>query len=452
MGTMMEQMSEVASKPLDTSGIEKGTMQGVQLGMQLAERRAQLEQQREEMEQKREYLKMQQGYFVLGELQKISLQKDRTVRKVLIEGLDSQMREMQIGVLPKGTAALLQNEDFGAKLSGAINVINAVSDLDPEKAKAAVKQAPQLLVGDTMGFLQEVGTISKQRASLDKLAQVQQASKMRSEAIGQRVGMAQDKQASDAGKSFDNDKLLSTFYRQKQGLDRALHTMETVKVLTPQDLNEIQTELATALSNTSQVPVSREQRVTMSTLQTEIATRMQQANGKPVDIRAFAPEIVAKLKDTLQRLGDAYGSNMKQRADMIADNFGQTSNPKVKAVVDAKLSQYAPTAKQDGGQTDMERKKAMAALSKVSEMYANDPGQMKQMQERVKQVFKKKTGLDLGENTVSPMNAAPQVPSAGAQEAPLQAEPVTEPEVQQVEQDMMRQDIDDQQAQPELGE
>lgn len=424
MATMMEHVSGELSKPLDISGIAKGSADALHAGMALAQRRQELELKRQELETNKKYAQVQTGYFVMGKLKEIALEKDPAMKKIMIEGLDSQMREMGLGGVPKGTQVWMKTPSYGEMYMKAYRVFSFMQEHKPEEAEKIIMGLPEHVQQPTLQLVDSFRAAAGAQAKIDQFKSQQAQREERLNQGQQRIEKVKDDQATAAGRSFDNDKLLTQYSRQKDALARALHTIKSGGIITPQLKAEIEREIGTAIAGQGIVSEGAINRLEFNPAAVKVAQWLQNIGNKPVDLKKTAPEVIGFLEDTITRLNDAYAVGLKNRAETIAKNFEQTSNPKVQAIVDAKLKKYSGESSQQEkstSQVDQERRRAQMALAKVQEQYKDDPAGRDKMLEQVRSVFKKKTGLDLEENK-APVQAQPaqkpmEIEAAGDEQA-----------------------------------
>lgn len=162
-----------------------------------------------------------------------------------------------------------------------------------------------------------------------------------------RIAMAQDNQAANVANTFDKDSNLQAINKQRQSIQRGMHTIATVDKLTPQLFNEIQMDIANALSGGKAAAVSTQNKVEFESLNTQWAGLMQRIKNKPQDIDS--PELKQYITQVLARLDDAYAHNMEDRANQLSVGRTYANNPSAQQAMEAKRKSYeAPQSQGDG--------------------------------------------------------------------------------------------------------
>jgi hypothetical protein len=182
--------------------------------------------------------------------------------------------------------------------------------------------------------------IAAKKAGADKAlswADVMSANQgLRRESLDLRKG----EQAARASGKFDNDKIIKSSTEQQNKMSLAKHTLETAPVLTPQILNEIQSDIATAISTGGSHAASLEHQKQFSSYAIDFANLKQRITNRPQDIQS--PEVRQYMADLVGRLDAAYKQNSASRAKQLATGLSYRSNPEAQDAVSAKVSQYAP--------------------------------------------------------------------------------------------------------------
>lgn len=154
----------------------------------------------------------------------------------------------------------------------------------------------------------------------------------------ERLGMAKDDQAKRAADTFDSDTTLKTLGVQQQNIRRGKHTLDTVKQLTPQLFNEIQMDIANAISGGRSAAVSTQNKAEFHSLEIDLANLEQRLSSSPQDIGS--PEVKAYIRDILGRLDEAYQQNMADRAGQLSRGRKYESNPRAQEALDEKSGQF----------------------------------------------------------------------------------------------------------------
>ncbi len=194
------------------------------------------------------------------------------------------------------------------------------------------------------GFIQESDETGKGGTSAYTIKQyIKEAGPaMRMMGTQQRLGVSLGNQAVHAADTFDKDSNLQKLTQQQQQIQRGKHTLDSVSILTPQMFNEIQMDIANAISGGKSAAVSTQNKVEFSTLETEFQGLKQRLTNKPQDIQS--PEIKKYIGEVLDRLNDAYSNNMYGRAQQLAKGRSKAygSNPAALEVMNEKVGSYKP--------------------------------------------------------------------------------------------------------------
>lgn len=441
----MESAVNAASQAMDTSGIGKNTMEGLQMGMSLAQRQQQIEQARQEMNFKAQQAEMQKHDWLHSQLQSAASENDPKIKGVLLDNLDEQFPKLFEGKRMNPTTVELMKKAplFLDKVQAAVRVRNAmrtgrfdkISDFDNEVVNGMTNPDVSAVLGhlntiqqsesqiikgiQTLGFTPaQAQAIAKGETSPEE-QQKQMAASPKYTAQNARKGMLDarlDDQASNAGKAFDAG--VSKLYTQQQALDRAQHTLSDPNTpITPQIFREAEKEFVTALTGSGSAGLGQTEKTEYNNLHLKIAEYLQKYGNKMQDLRTAAPELVKQLDSSMARLSGAYSSNLEDKAQKIDANFSQSGNEKVHAIRREKLKQYAPNyyktkfAQQDEMETGtgnhLEPKKSPADMENIDNMAKERVRQAREAQksgvpvsfteDQVKETYKRLTGKDLVE-------------------------------------------------------
>lgn len=152
------------------------------------------------------------------------------------------------------------------------------------------------------------------------------------------INLREGQDASHVADKFDNDQLIKQSQVQKQKLQQATHTLDTVETLTPQLLSEIQADIAAAIAQGGSNAASEQDKKEFNSYAIKMADLKQRITNKPQDIGS--PEVKQYLRDVLSRLGESYELNMSNRAEQISGGRDYSYNPQAQKAMEGKLGQY----------------------------------------------------------------------------------------------------------------
>lgn len=154
-----------------------------------------------------------------------------------------------------------------------------------------------------------------------------------------RLGLAQDTQAAKAGDILDKDSNLKTLTTQKQRIEIGKHTLDSVPTLTPQLFNEIQLDIANAISGGRAAAVSTQKQVEFNSYAIEWQKLKQKLENNPQDIAS--PGVKKYVREILERLGESYDQNMEARAKQLVGGRQYKSNPLAQQTMEKKAASYS---------------------------------------------------------------------------------------------------------------
>lgn len=366
MASAMDAAVDNSSKALDTSGIGKNTVEGLEMGMSLAKRAQDIDQKRQEMQFKQQQVDMQKHDWMHDQLKGALSEDDPKLRGVLLDNMSEQFPKLFDGKrMDPATMELMKKAPaFGEKMLAAVRVREAMRTGNFDKLSEFDEHVMNgMTSSDIASKLKELNTIKTNEAMIIKgvtakgvaTPQAAQAAGMdqgemqeimnRNNPGNARMAMAdlrKDDQASKAGTAFDT--ATKPVFKQIQALDRGVHTLKSDSKLTPQMFREIEQEFSNALSGSGAAGLGKLERTEYNSIGLKAAEIKQKYGDKPVDLKKEEPAFVNQLADSMYRLNQAYGENMEKIATNVHENYGQTSNPKVQEMRKRKLQEYAPNA------------------------------------------------------------------------------------------------------------
>lgn len=139
-----------------------------------------------------------------------------------------------------------------------------------------------------------------------------------------------------------SEPLLNQYQNQKTGIDRAIHTMDTATTIPYEMKHEIEQEIAQALTGKGVASEGKLKSITMDTKAQDAARFLQSFKNGPVDLKTASPDVLQYLRDTLNRLHDAYDESIKARSLSIHNRLAPigSSDPLVRDVLRSNLRQF----------------------------------------------------------------------------------------------------------------
>jgi hypothetical protein len=365
MATAMDSAIQDASKAIDTSSIGANTVQGLQMGMSLAQRQQDIEAKRQQIQFQQQQQEMQKGEWLHSQLSQVSSENDPKLRAALVNNLNDQYPKIFDGrrLDPTQAELLKKSPTYNDKIVALTRVRKAMlennfsgmSDFD----KQVVNGMSSADVSQQLGHLNTIQT--QESAIVKALTMVHVATPQAAAQTGQSqsdlqqtlsqnnptlarqqmVALRSDDQASKAGAAYDG--ALKKTYIQKQALDRATHTLTDPNTpITPQIFKESEKEFVTALTGSGATGIGQTEKTEYNDLHLKMAEAMQKYGNKMQDLRVEAPELVNQLQSSINRLSGAYADNMEETTSKVDSNFSQSSNPKVQEMRKLKTKDYAP--------------------------------------------------------------------------------------------------------------
>lgn len=156
----------------------------------------------------------------------------------------------------------------------------------------------------------------------------------------QGLDLRKQNQAIQAASVYDNDPILKSNDQRLQSVGIAKHTLENNQKITPQMLEEIQTDVARAIAGGSSSGVGEREATKFHSVQQDFTNLMQRITNKPEDVDS--PEVKQYLHGVLVRLEDAYGGIRQKRAQDISVGRNYDLNPMAAKAQQQKLQSFAP--------------------------------------------------------------------------------------------------------------
>lgn len=273
---------------------------------------------------------------------------------VKLNPVEQKKREMEQQKYDSGSEISQRHRAFTRGLLEAVKP--GLGDMIPEDMSAAEleeKANSGLLGKETSGLLGVQG----RQITADRVGE---GNAIKREGLDLR----RESQASQAASVFDKDTNLQALTKQQQAIQRGAHTLQNVKILTPQLFNEVQLDVANAISGGRSSAVSTQNKVEFESLATKWAELEQRVRNKPEDINA--PEVKAYMMDVLNRLNDAYAHNMQERTSQLASGRTFEHNPAAQKAIAAKVKAYGSGLMTPEGSGLMQSAPAAGGKVKVS--------------------------------------------------------------------------------------
>jgi hypothetical protein len=305
---------------------------------------------------------------------------------------------MQQGLVDQGikNKEILQQQALKAP---EIQLAQQANDPDSEYSKAKVSEAQAAIsglvkaniidkekgdqlsesLGKMNGFqaskMMESNPLLKQSSDIMKNQALIAMAGARLDQGNQRIAIQKDNQAAGVANVFDKDPNIQKSVAQRQSIQRGQHTIENVKTLTPQLFNEIQLDIANALSGGKAAAVSTQSKVEFETAAMKMADLKQRLSNRPEDIGS--PEVKAYIQDVLSRLDNAYAHNISDRAQQLSVGRNYANNPSAQQSMAEKVkSLMVPNAPEASAATSKFDEDDQAALQ-WAKQNPNDPKAVK---------------------------------------------------------------------------
>lgn len=273
--------------------------------------------------------------------------------------LDLQRQKQQAGLLEKGLIVDPETNEVRRDANAQAQFDLDQAHNDPQStasmaaramAKAALSDQPEVsnAITDQLTGNQALGYLQKLKPQIAG-AYALQGRQMMLQNQQQRLGLQQGNQAARVADVFDKDSNLQKLTTQQQNIQRGKHTLDNVSILTPQLFNEIQLDIANAISGGRSAAVSTQGKTEFTSYENEWKNFLQKVGNKPEDIGS--PEVKDYIRSVLDRLNEAYSNNMQARAQQIykgrAKAYG--NNPAALDVLKEKIDSYKPAGGEGPG-------------------------------------------------------------------------------------------------------
>lgn len=179
-------------------------------------------------------------------------------------------------------------------------------------------------------------------------------------AMGGRVEVMRDDQASKAGHAFE-EPLMNQMTNTKNNLDRAMQMLNGKTPITAKNFAILQQDMINAMAPggaATEGKVSREMVHTLQDSLNDLALKF----GNVKDLRQAQPQVIQQLRDTINGVRSDYATAAKQRVKEIGSNFSDVGNPKVQRTVQRKMGllndKFSADQADEGGANEVERQTA----------------------------------------------------------------------------------------------
>lgn len=218
----------------------------------------------------------------------------------------------------------------GSKMQQGYQAPTAINDWQSkvDALKKAVDTNGDKITDDQLKYLQEK---LKQQADLDKV----NALTGKASNLSNLASIREDALAARVAQTLQDNKILNDQNTRRQQLGLANHTLNGPNVITYQMFNEIQKDIANAITGAKSATVSDTAAMKIQTVEADLANLMQRATGNPQD--AVSPEIRKYLSNVITRLDDAYANNIEDRKKVLAAGYSNLASTRVKNVVNDKI-------------------------------------------------------------------------------------------------------------------
>lgn len=219
-------------------------------------------------------------------------------------------------------------EQNAAMLSGKEKGINVAYDDEGKRSLTYDPNSPQMVAARTR---QDLGG---QRLDIQR----------------QRLGNTLDTTASKTGRDIEEDSIMKDLTNSKQSLARGKSLLNGKQPLTYNNLNAVQQDVINAMtkgSQSSEGKVNREMQESWIGRWNNVMAKSGKY-GPNNDIRKQDPGLYKQIQGLLQEVDSSISQNMATRFNNLASSYGESSNEKVKNVINKKRAQYAPEQAPEG--------------------------------------------------------------------------------------------------------
>lgn len=368
MAFAMDAAIQQASQAVDTSGIGANSLQGLQLGMSLAQRQQQVEQQKQQMEFQRQQMEMKKGDWLHSQLSQISSEDDPKIRGALVDSMSDQYPKLFGGrrVDPTQMELLKKSPPYLDRVAAMTRVRKAMADGNFSNLSDFDKEVINgMSSSDISTQLGHLNTIQSQEMNITKALT---AARVATPQAAAQAGTSQEElqqnltqgnpwqarvtsqQSMQAQQTVNKDTLMNAY---KQRLDGASRVNDLIKDAEPHVdpdtgktipgkiktnaafLGQLNAEIS-RLETGSQTPGLTASEKTEYTSAVADFTRIKdRITGKPSD--AVSPEIIKQIRGTMNSMTDSYMQSVDDRYSSLASGLTPIQQP----IVQAKWAQDA---------------------------------------------------------------------------------------------------------------
>ena len=154
-----------------------------------------------------------------------------------------------------------------------------------------------------------------------------------------RLNLRSDTQAADVAKAIENEHVIKDLNARKVNVGIAYHTLTSGGMVTPQMIDEISSNVASAISGSNGATVSANQRQEINNVEKDWASLKQRMLSRPEE--ATNPAVKKQLSDLLVRLDTGYNVILPAAVQRFTTGQNFPHNPEAQRSIQQKKDQYS---------------------------------------------------------------------------------------------------------------
>lgn len=362
MANAMDAAIQNSSQALDTSGIGKGTVEGLQAGMGLAQRQQEIQQQRQTMQFQQDQHEIQKMDWFHGQLKDVATETDPSLRKIKVEALDESytniFKQRMTPAVGEWAKRVSSAPDAMLAMGSVWDAMNDPNLNVPSNQKLAyAKEVLNHWSGDPSEFFKQAAQMKGYASSMQKaLISARVATPQAAAAAGMPEADLQNKltennpitkrvtsqQEMAAQTQVNKDPLLNAYKQRLDGAGRVydlINDAEAGKVKTNKAfLGQLNAEVGRLETGSQSPGLGASEKTELLSAAAQFEGLKERFTGKPDD--AVPPEIIAQVKGTMNSMTDSYMKSIDDRYSTLQSGLTEVQKPIVAQKKQSDISSY----------------------------------------------------------------------------------------------------------------